>query len=122
MNVLARRYGITGKHLWLACQGATRRGGAGIAPPKSVGHGKVLPPHTTSAAHHPDYLRHMCEKVAARLRRLDMQAGNWYVGLRTAAPGAGIEAVLTVAHGAPDGRRFFEQARALFREQWHGER
>jgi DNA polymerase-4 len=28
---------------------------------------------------------------------------------------------MAVAHGAPDGRRFFEQARALFREQWRGE-
>ncbi len=122
MNVLARRYGITGKHLWLACQG--RDTGAvvqDIAPPKSVGHGKVLPPHTTSARTIETYLRHMCEKVAARLRRLDMQAGKLYVGLRTAAPGAGIEAVLAVAHGAPDGRRFFELARTLFREQWHGE-
>ncbi len=146
MNVLARRYGITGKHLWLACQG--RDTGAvvqDIAPPKSVGHGKVLPPHTTSARTIETYLRHMCEKVAARLRRLDMQAGKLYVGLRTAAPGTGFEAVLAiggkaapafvpvgtasrsalppsmaVAHGAPDGRRFFEQARALFREQWRG--
>jgi len=122
MNVLARRYGITGKHLWLACQG--RDTGAvvqDIAPPKSVGHGKVLPPHTTSARTIETYLRHMCEKVAARLRRLDMQAGKLYVGLRTAAPSAGFEAVLAIAHGAPDGRRFFEHARTLFREQWHGE-
>jgi len=147
MNILARRYGITGKHLWLACQG--RDTGAVVqdtAPPKSVGHGKVLPPHTTSARTIETYLRHMCEKVAARLRRLDMQAGKLYIGLRTAAPGAGIEAVLAigrntapafvpvgtasrpalppsmaVAHGVPDGRRFFEHARTLFRERWHGE-
>ena len=130
MNVLARRYGITGKHLWLACQG--RDTGAvvqDIAPPKSVGHGKVLPPHTISARTIQTYLRHMCEKVAARLRRLDMQAGKLYVGLRTAAPGAGpstgprtgIEAVLVVAHGTPDGRRFFDQARTLFRSHWQGE-
>ena len=122
MNVLARRYGITGKHLWLACQG--RDTGAvvqDIAPPKSVGHGKVLPPHTTSARTIETYLRHMCEKVAVRLRRLDMQAGKLYVGLRTAVPDSGHEAVLAIAHGAPDGRRFFEHARTLFRERWHGE-
>jgi DNA polymerase-4 len=122
MNVLARRYGITGKHLWLACQG--RDTGAvvqDIAPPKSVGHGKVLPPHTTSVRTIETYLRHMCEKVAARLRRLDMQAGKLYVGLRTAAPGVVIEAMVALAHGAPDGRRFYEHARSLFRERWHGE-
>jgi DNA polymerase-4 len=122
MNVLASRYGITGKHLWLACQG--RDTGAvvqDIAPPKSVGHGKVLPPHTTSARTIETYLRHMCEKVAARLRHLDMQTGKLYVGLRYAAPGVGIETVLAVAYGVPDGWRFFELARALLREQWHGE-
>ena len=122
MEVLARRYGITGKHLWLACQG--RDTGAvvqDIAPPKSVGHGKVLPPHTISARTIETYLRHMCEKVATRLRRLDMQAGKLYVGLRRAAPDVGFESVLAIPHGAPDGRCFFEHARTLFRERWHGE-
>ena len=28
---------------------------------------------------------------------------------------------MDVAHGAPDGRRFFEHARTLFRERWCGE-
>ena len=122
MTVLARRYGIVGKHLWLACQGRdTSAVVQDIAPPKSVGHGKVLPPHTTAARTIETYLRHMCEKVAARLRHLDMQAGKLYVGLRYAAPGTGIEAVLPLAHGAPDGRRFFAQAQALFQGRWHGE-
>jgi DNA polymerase-4 len=122
MDVLARRYGITGKHLWLACQG--RDTGAvvqDVAPPKSIGHGKVLPPHTTSARTIETYLRHMCEKVAARLRRLDMQAGKLYVGLRHASPGTGSETVLSLAYGAQDGKRFFELARVFFRNQWHGE-
>ena len=122
LNVLVRRYGIIGKHLWLACQG--RDTGAvlqDVAPPKSIGHGKVLPPHTTSARTIETYLRHMCEKVAARLRRLDVQAERLYVGLRYAPPGAGIETGLAIAHGVPDGRRFFELARSFFHGQWHGE-
>lgn len=121
LNVLARRYGVVGKHLWLACQG--RDTGAvvqDVAPPKSVGHGKVLPPHTVSARTVETYLRHMCEKVAARLRRLDMQAERLYVGLRYPGNG-GAEAVLTVAHGTPDGRRFFELARTLLHNRWQGE-
>ncbi len=122
MNVLVRRYGVVGKHLWLACQG--RDTGAvtqDVAPPKSVGHGKVLPPRTTSARTVETYLRHMCEKVSARLRRLDMQCGRLYVGLRYAAPAAGIEGAFAVAHGAPDGKRFFEVARAFLRARWRGE-
>jgi DNA polymerase-4 len=122
MEVLARRYGITGKHLWLACQG--RDTGAvvqDVAPPKSVGHGKVLPPRTVSARTIETYLRHMCEKVASRLRRLDMQTAHLYVGLRYAAPGHGIETGLAVARGTPDGRRFFEAARGFFQAHWQGE-
>jgi DNA polymerase-4 len=122
MNVLVRRYGVTGKHLWLACQGRdTGTVVQDVAPPKSVGHGKVLPPRTTSARTIETYLRHMCEKVAARLRRLDMQTGRLYVGLRYAAPAAGIETAFAVAHGAADGRRFFETVRAFVRGHWHGE-
>jgi len=122
MIVLARRYGVTGKHLWLACQG--RDTGAvvqDVAPPKTVGHGKVLPPHTIHARVVETYLRHMCEKVASRLRRLDMQAGRLYVGFRYAWPGHGIETVLAIAHGTPDGRRFFEPARAFLQAHWQGE-
>lgn len=121
MDILARRYGVVGKHLWLACQG--RDTGAvvqDVAPPKSIGHGKVLPPRTISARTIETYLRHMCEKVAARLRRFDLQAGRLYVGLRYAAPAAGIETVIPVAHGAPDGKRFFESARGFFRAHWRG--
>lgn len=122
MNVLARRYGIVGKHLWLACQG--RDTGAvtqDVAPPQSVGHGKVLPPHTTSARVIETYLRHMCEKVAARLRRLDMQTGRLYVGLRYAFPAAGIETTLVTAYGAADGRAFFQAARDFLHSNWQGE-
>lgn len=122
MEVLARRYGIVGKHLWLACQG--RDTGAvvqDVAPPKSVGHGKVLPPQTISARTIETYLRHMCEKVATRLRRLDMQAGKLYIGLRYAPPAMGVEAVVPVAHGVADGRRFFKEAQALLHSRWQGQ-
>lgn len=83
LNVLARRYGVVGKHLWLACQGLdTDPVITEVGPPKSVGHGKVLPPHTTERRVIETYLRHMCEKVAARLRRYGLQTGRLYVGLR----------------------------------------
>jgi len=122
LAVLARRYGVVGKHLWLACQG--RDTGAvtrDVAPPKSVGHGKVLPPRTVSARTIETYLRHMCEKVAARLRRLDLQAGRLYVGLRYAMPATGIETVLAMAYGAPDGQRLFGLAREFLHAHWRGE-
>ena len=122
MNILVRRYGITGKHLWLACQGRdTGSVTRDVAPPQSVGHGKVLPPRTASARTIETYLRHMCEKVASRLRRLDMRTVRLYVGLRYALPAQGIETTVAIASGVPDGRRFFETARVFFRGHWRGE-
>ncbi len=117
LNVLARRYGVVGKRLWLACQGLdTDPVVTEVGPPKSVGHGKVLPPRTTARRTIETYLRHMSEKVAARLRRYGLQTGRLYVGLRYREGGA--EMVFEVPYGPPDGKRFFECARRLLDEQF----
>ncbi|MCR4348105.1 MAG: DNA polymerase IV [Sulfuricaulis sp.] len=122
LTVLARRYGVTGKYLWLACQGRdTEPLLTEVAPPKSVGHGKVLPPHTASAPVIEVYLRHMCEKVAARLRRYDMQAGRLYVGLRLEASGETVDQLFALPYGPPDGKRLFGLALKFLRCRWQGE-
>ncbi len=122
MTVLARRYGVTGKYLWLACQGKdTEPVTPDIAPPESIGHGKVLPPHTTVARVIEIYLRHMCEKVAARLRRYDMQAGQLYVGLRLKTPHADVDQLFMLPYGPPDGRYLFDLALKFLRCRWCGE-
>jgi DNA polymerase-4 len=121
MTVLARRYGVTGKYLWLACQGRdTDPVAPAVAPPKSMGHGKVLPPHTRSAHVIEIYLRHMCEKVAARLRRYDMQAGQLYLGLRLEASGETLDQLFVLPYGTPDGTRLFGLARQFLRQRWCG--
>jgi hypothetical protein len=61
----------------------------------------------------------MCERVASRLRQLDMQAARLHVGLRHAAPVADVDAIIALAGVAPDGRRWFEMARTILRD--HGE-
>src|SRR3989344_66678 len=122
LTVLARRYGVTGKYLWLACQGRDPGPVApGVAPPQSIGHGKVLPPHTASAPMIEVYLRHMCEKVAARLRRYDMHAGRLYTGLRLEASGETGDQLFMLAYGMPDGKRLFELALKFLRCRWRGE-
>ena len=122
MTVLARRYGVTGKYLWLACQGKdTEPLITGIAPPQSVGHGKVLPPHTAEATVIEVYLRHMCEKVAARLRRYEMQAGRLYVGLRLKSPNEDIGQLFALPYGPPDGRGLFDLAVKCLERRWRGE-
>jgi len=120
LNLLARRYGVVGKRLWLACQGLDMDPVVtAVAPPQSVGHGKVLPPRTIERRVIEIYLRHMCEKVAARLRRYALQSGRLYVGLRYRA--GGVDAVFEVPYGAPDGKAFFECAHRLLNEQWQGQ-
>jgi len=122
LSILERRFGVTGKYLWFACQGEdnepVRRE---LAPPKSVGHGKVLPPRTADRAVVETYLRHMCEKVAARLRRYALQAGRLYVGLRCPELGDSPGETYALARDVPDGGLFFGHARRFLTSHWHGE-
>jgi DNA polymerase-4 len=120
LSVLERRYGACGKRLWLACQGRDLDPVVtDVAAPQSMGHGKVLPPRTTGRRVIETYLRHMCEKVAARLRRHELQAGRLTVALRYATGKA--EAAFELAYGTPEGGQFMELARSLLKDQWRGE-
>ena len=47
ISVMGRRFGNPGKKLWLMAQGLDPSGINGeVAEPKSMGHGKVIPPDT----------------------------------------------------------------------------
>ena len=147
VDLLVRRYGVTGKQVWLMCQGRdTASVVQEVASPKSVGHGKVLPPRTVSQRTLLTYVRHMCKKLAARLRHCDMQAGRLYVGLRYAhddgiganapardgvsarntgatssAPGNGIAEILVLPQAVPDGKDYFGRAQAFLEQHWQGQ-
>jgi DNA polymerase-4 len=70
VSVLARRFGNPGRRIWYMCQGEDpEKLQTGVPPPKSVGHGKVVPPDTRDAGVLLTYLLHMSTKVGARLRR-----------------------------------------------------
>ncbi len=82
INVLAKRFGNPGRRIWSMCQGKDPDDIiTNIAPPKSIGHGKVVPPNTTDKNTLRTYLLHMSEKVAARLRKHDMKAKHFFIGL-----------------------------------------
>jgi DNA polymerase-4 len=84
ISVLARRFGNPGRRIWYMCQGADPEPLLlNVPPPKSIGHGKVMPPDTRDKEALLLFLLHMGEKVAARLRRHGLQAQTFYVGLRT---------------------------------------
>lgn len=78
-----RRWGNQGRRLWLACQGKDPMKVANdISDPKSLGHGKVLPPNTSDETTLQIFMSHMAHKVAARLRKNKLKAKTFSVGLR----------------------------------------
>lgn len=84
IGVLAKRFGNIGRRIWLMCQGLDPEPvKTQVADPKSMGHGKVMPPNTRDIQTILIYLRHMTEKLAARLRCHNMQAKTFFVGLKT---------------------------------------
>ncbi len=84
ISVLAQRFGNPGRRIWYMCQGKDPEPlHLDVPAPKSIGHGKIMPPNTQSEDVIVMYLLHMSEKVAARLRRHHMQARKFYIALRT---------------------------------------
>ena len=84
ISELGRRFGHPGRRIWLMTQGKDPDGiHSDIAAPKSIGHGKVVPPGTTSRSLIKVYLSHMSTKVAERLRKNGLAAQRFWVGLRT---------------------------------------
>jgi DNA polymerase IV len=83
ISVLAQRFGNPGRRIWHMCLGQDPEPmHINVPAPKSIGHGKVVPPDTRVREVLTTYLLHMSEKVAARLRRHGMQASRFFIGLR----------------------------------------
>lgn len=84
ISELARRFGNLGRRIWYMAQGLDPEPIKQTVPaPKSIGHGKVMPPHTKDKKVLKTYLHHMAEKVAARLRKHDFEAQVFFIGLKT---------------------------------------
>jgi len=86
ISVMAQRFGNIGKRLHMICSGYDPEPIIKqVRPPKSIGHGKVIPPNTRSLEVLETYLLHMCFKVATRLRLYGYLSGVYSIGLRTNA-------------------------------------
>ena len=117
---LARRFGNPGRRIWYMCQGEDpTKVETQVPPPKSVGHGKVVPPDTRSRQVLLVYLQHMSEKVAARLRRHDMQAQKFFIGLLTRDGWVGDK--LQSVMPTNDGLLIFKLGKRVLRTNWRGE-
>lgn len=120
ISVLARRFGNPGRRIWYMCQGQDPdKLQQDIPAPKSIGHGKVVPPDTRDRDVLLTYLMHMSEKVGARLRRHRLEALTFHIGLRTADGWIGDR--LRCALPTSDGREIMRLCRTVINEIWNGQ-
>ncbi len=120
ISVLARRFGNQGRRIWHMCQGTDpSKVSIDTQPPKSMGHGKVMPPNTTDADVVETYLLHMCEKLATRLRRHGMQAGRFFIGLRAKSGWIGGKYQSEIA--VNDGSEIMKLCHDMLNTHWYGE-
>jgi DNA polymerase-4 len=84
ISELGRRFGNPGRRIWYMAQGLDPEPIQQSVPaPKSIGHGKVMPPNTKDKNTLKMYLHHMAEKVATRLRKHDFEAQMFFIGFKT---------------------------------------
>ncbi len=120
ISVLARRFGNLGRRIWHMCQGVDpSKVSIDMQPPKSLGHGKVMPPNTSDVDVIETYLLHMSEKVAARLRRHGMQAGRFFIGLR--GQYGWIGGKYQAENPIDDGHAIMKLCRNMLNTHWYGE-
>ncbi len=120
VSVLARRFGNLGRHLWLMCQGKDPdQVVTDVAAPKSLGHGKVVPPGTCDKEVLLTYFLHMSEKVGARLRRHELVAQRYFVGLRMAHDWLG--GTLTLSRHGNDGHAIYRLCCDMMANNWRGQ-
>ena len=117
---LGRRFGNPGRRIWYMAQGQDPAPlSLEVAAPKSVGHGKVMPPHTTDEDVIKTFLQHMSEKVAARLRRHGLEAQRFYIGLRTREGWLGDQC--RSRFPTVDGKAIFQLGLQVLYRDWQGQ-
>jgi len=84
VSVLGQRFGNPGRRIWLMAQGKDSDPLELTVPePKSIGHGKVIPPNTKDRKTLELFYLHMSEKVGARLRKHSLTSQKYYIALYT---------------------------------------
>ncbi len=120
ISVLSRRFGNLGRRIWYMCQGADPDPlHPDVAAPKSIGHGKVMPPNTRDRDILLTYLQHMCSKVGTRMRRHDMAAKTFWIGLRSDFGWLGSKSRLS--EFSNDQQQIYQLGRYVLDLSWHGE-
>jgi DNA polymerase-4 len=84
-----------------------------------MGHGKVMPPNTSAREVILTYLEHMSFKLGTRLRRHEMVAQSFFIGLR--AEDGWIGGTYHTPLPTNDGAPLMQLCRAMIEEEWSGE-
>ncbi len=120
MSVLSDRFGPLGTRIWFMCQGEDPSKVENIVqPPKSIGHGKVMPPNTTDRDVIKLYLIHMGEKVGQRLRQHSLVAQKYFIGLRTYDGWVGSNKLRT-RYPTNDSRAIRQLSETVLEQYWQG--
>ncbi len=120
ISVLAQRFGNPGRRIWLMAQGQDPEElQRGIAAPKSLGHGKVVPPNTTCRHSLDIFMMHMAEKVGRRLRQNNLEARHYAIGARITA-GWLSEKYRTLLP-TDDGAQIYQLAQFFLNNVWQKE-
>jgi len=120
ISILSRRFGNLGRRIWYMCQGTDPDPlHPDIAAPKSIGHGKVLPPDTRDRNTLLTYLQHMCSKVGTRMRRHEMEAKTFWIGLRIDNGWLGSKSRL--GEFSNDQQKIYRLGRTVLDLSWQGE-
>lgn len=121
ISILAKRFGNLGRRIWYMCQGADPDPvHTQVASPKSMGHGKVMPPNTRHPQVIETYLAHMCEKLASRLRHHGYRAQHFFIGVRSYDFGW-LGTVEQTVLPTNDGREIFHLGSFVLAQRWDGE-
>ena len=121
IGILGQRFGNPGRRIWCMCQGKDpEKVKNNIKIPKTIGHGKVMPPNTRSKDVIYMYLIHMSEKVAQRLRRNALCAQRFFIGLKTNKGWIGSKQIKTM-FPTNDGRQITVLCKSILNQYWHGE-
>ncbi len=120
ISILSQRFGNPGKRIWYMCQGKDPdKVQTNIKSPKSVGHGKVMPPNTTAKDTIYMYLIHMTEKVTQRLRKNSLTAQCFYIGLKTKHGWLGRK--FKIEFPSNSSKPIIELCKIVIYRYWHGE-
>lgn len=121
ISILGKRFGNVGRRIWYMCQGMDPEPvHIEIPDPKSMGHGKVMPPNTKDKKIIDTYLMHMCEKLGARLRQHHFSAQQFFIGLRNHDFGW-LGQTARLAQPTDDSKDIYELGLWVFANCWQGE-